>query len=612
MRILLCTFIAWLSVCAVAVGVGNNNIVTVCKRVAWNSRENSSQWKEFRMARSGVEVFLNRFPPHIACEGHCPCPPRLPTACSVTYSLVEGKYVFEVSTNSTDVKAYRWQTTIRRRPYMTFSPRLQIDADDSSIFNMTVLVAERFGPDCVAVVSVNGEPDECPSNPSKTAPGLCGCGFDDSLIGRPCGTGLLGVCAVGVVHCSNGHQHCLPIHAASTEVCNGLDDDCNGYIDDGIASVTCGTDEGECSAGTQVCIGGVSVCQNAVEPVEETCNGLDDDCNGVIDDIPAQACGSDVGACSFGTLTCSGAAVVCTGAVDPVEETCNGIDDDCDGQIDEDISQVVCGSDVGSCRTGVTQCVDGAVVCEGSTGPEIEICNGEDDDCDGIVDNGIVFDPAACGIDVGECVSGTVECINGNLACSGAVMPVVETCNGLDDDCDGVADNGIPSVVCGSDVGECQSGMTGCDNGTNVCIGRVGPTDEVCDGLDNNCDGQVDEGIQNCLNGTIVSCVPTPEVCNDLDDDCDGSIDEVFFNKGQSCQVTLGTCSSTGVYVCSPNGSGTVCSAPAIQDSNPCEENRIFCGSATTRCGLLKTCGPSCDQPASSGPTIPRPDVSSE
>ena len=609
MRFFCCIFIALFTILAIATG-SRPNLITVCRRIGWKDRNDASEWKEFRMARSGVDIFLKRFPPHIVCEGPCPCPPRAPTTCSVTYSVENGKYVFEVSTNSTDVKAYRWEVSNQRRPYMTFRPRLEIDRRDTSIFNMTVLVAEKFGPDCVAVVTVNGVPDECPSNPDKTSPGLCGCDFDDSLIGHPCGTGLLGVCSAGVIHCSNGHQRCIPLHAPSAEVCNGLDDDCDGNVDNGIAPVECGTDEGECSAGTQVCVDGELVCQNSVGPATETCNGLDDDCNGIVDDIPTEACGSDVGACSAGTLSCSGSAVVCSGAVGPVDEVCNGIDDDCDGQVDEDIPQVACGSDVGSCRIGLSQCLDGVYVCSGSVGPAEEVCNGEDDDCDGLVDNGIVFDPSSCGSDVGECVTGTVECANGNLVCTGATIPVEETCNGKDDDCDGVIDNGIQSVACGSDIGECQSGMTECANGLSVCVGRVGPVDETCDGLDNNCDGQVDEGIPNCVNGTIVSCVPSPETCNELDDDCDNAVDETFFNKGQACQVTLGTCSSDGVYVCSQDGTSTVCSAPPIQDSDPCAENRIFCGSATTRCGLLKICGPSCDQPVSIGPTSPRPEES--
>jgi len=72
-----------------------------------------------------------------------------------------------------------------------------------------------------------------------------------------------------------------------------------------------------------------------------------------------------------------------------------------------------------------------------------------------------------------------------------------EICNGMDDDCDSLVDENNPESGqdCGTDVGECSTGLTHCSSGNIICIGNVGPTNEVLDGLDNDCDGIVDDGV---------------------------------------------------------------------------------------------------------------------
>ena len=141
--------------------------------------------------------------------------------------------------------------------------------------------------------------------------------------------------------------------------------------------------------------------------------------------------------------------------------------------------------------------------CTGGTFPRIEDCNGLDDDCDGSIDDGLANDE--CGHNnIGICQMGSRSCFNGSWGtCIGYVQPQTENCmtTSLDDDCDGAinedceCDEGETQPCGESNVGICSFGQQICSNGWfGECVGAVYSEPEVCDALDNDCDGEKDEG----------------------------------------------------------------------------------------------------------------------
>lgn len=123
---------------------------------------------------------------------------------------------------------------------------------------------------------------------------------------------------------------------------------------------------------------------------------------------------------------------------------------------------------------------------------------------------------------VGVCKAGTQTCVNGQWgACQGEITPVAEICgDGKDNNCNGQVDEGCAVCTDGQtkpcaysgpagteNVGVCKAGDQTCVNGQwGACEGEVLPTQEICgDNLDNNCDGQVDEGCAVCEVGVRIS-----------------------------------------------------------------------------------------------------------
>ncbi len=355
-----------------------------------------------------------------------------------------------------------------------------------------------------------------------------------------------------------------------TELCNGIDDDCDGSTDEDFPELGTTCDNGLLGvcrgSGSYICAadGTGAVCDitsPGISPSAEVCDGLDNDCNGLVDD-----------------------GITCTG---PAPELCNGVDDDGDpgtpdGQDDPRVNQP-CGSDIGPCVPGTTICTAGTIVCNTTQGPETEVCDNVDNDCNGLVDDGLTGTCDATNT-YGSC-SGVSYCVAGSWVCT-ARSPEEEICNNFDDNCDGNIDENLTRSCNISNAYGICFGTETCTAGSWVGCDATTPSLDICDGIDNDCDGDTDDsdnsvgqpcqggcGVYICDNGTLTCTgeTGTEETCNSIDDDCDGLVDE---DLQQECAITneFGTC--TGFEICS-NGMWGGCNAaePAAEICNGFDDN---------------------------------------
>ena len=449
--------------------------------------------------------------------------------------------------------------------------------------------------------------NDCPDG-FRCYQGYCAPSRECDCLEQAGNVGFATACSVANQHgVCDGERLCLAggltqCDAATPEAesCDGWDNDCDGHVDEDYVPVGCtmSNQQGTCS-GKSGCADGQEFC-GGIPPSAETCDGKDNNCDGQTDEEGASGCTiyyADSDGDGYGALPgfcrCQKPMGYVTNAWDCADldsssfpnaaEICDGLDNSCDGKVDETCDHdgdgycwpppLASGPQL-PCKFAVPDCDD----VQAAIYPNAyELCDGLDNDCDGTVDEGCDLDgdgfcnsmPTAYS-DLDVCKSPTIDC---NDLDADIHPGHVEVCNAVDDDCDGTEDEKCDVDQDGFCAGAPPPAIKGCTSlpelakyqclaefyelacpeGFGDCADEnpaVHPNAaEVCDGLDNNCDGKVDGPLDldgdgfcagngpggppcpSCLNGSGDCDDLDPEVNPDavdvpdqqgLDSDCDG------------------------------------------------------------------------------------------
>ncbi|MFA6131754.1 MAG: putative metal-binding motif-containing protein [Patescibacteria group bacterium] len=401
------------------------------------------------------------------------------------------------------------------------------------------------------------------------------------------------------------------INPGAAEVCDDLDQDCDGTADDGIATIPQyqdldGDGHGNALVSTEDCavldgyVTDATDCDDtnaAINPDEvEVCDGVDQDCDGTADDglvtiIQFQdSDGDGFGDAAMSIEDCEALTGYVTDATDcddtdatinpDADEYCDLVDNDCDGTTDEadsldattwyvdvdgdgygdsTVSQDACDQPTGYVEDA-TDCDDlDATINPGAA----EVCDDLDQDCDGTADDGIATIPQYQDLDGdghGNALVSTEDCavLDGYVTdatdcddTNAAINPdEVEVCDGVDQDCDGTADDGLmvtqyrdadsdgygDPLVSTEDCAVLEGYVTNdddCDD-TDAAYHPGADESNCSDPADYNCDGSTgwadadsdgSAACDDCNDGDASIYPGATETCDGVDEDCDGVID---------------------------------------------------------------------------------------
>jgi alpha-tubulin suppressor-like RCC1 family protein len=391
------------------------------------------------------------------------------------------------------------------------------------------------------------------------------------------------------------------VRPGAVETCNGLDDNCSGAPDEGVTTNFYRDADGDgygAGSATAACTAPSGFVANNTDCNDtcatcrpggtEVCDSLDNNCNGTTDEGTTVACYTDADNDTYAPMGAS-AASRCPDTSRPLFGNCpSGLT----SRQPATAATSDCADTTASRNPGVT-----------------EACNGIDDDCDGVIDDGVTVQcyvdtdndsyaasgatasalcPDSSRGNVGGCpvgytnrapAAGAIDCAPTNAMVNPSA---VESCNGVDDNCSGVIDEGA-GIRFYQDADH--------DGFGNPAVSQVAcaaPANYVADSTD-------------CGDTNPLVHPGATEICNGIDDNCVGGVDEA--GAAASCGSVPNTTFACAGGACVPSCASGFANCDGVA-TNGCEVNLNtdgqHCGSCARSCGVGSTCtgGTTCDQPS--------------